>query len=267
MEELIFKFKENVKVQSGYPKWCTNEVINELIEYFDVDIEPMYYGDTIKESSLDLVLNFYSKHYKKYYPLIIKGLENGTIQIGDDVDKTVCTLDGVLTIKNYPSDEFLYCLIHELAHYIDCNTKRRIISIDWDIFGEVPPFVIEKKFETLYEDSYHDIIEKRKNNRLYYEVEALKAIKIMLRYEEYYKKHGSIDDIIDINEIKAVMQYNGKNTVNLLLRYPIANLLTEYMILNSISLVPRLDKILRDIPLFDVMKDGKVRKRVLNEKM
>ena len=72
---------------------------------------------------------------------------------------------------------------------------------------------------------------------MYYESKMLSAIESMMFYEELYIKNGkiSIEDL-EINTVKKVMNYNYDleiGLVNYLLRYPLANILSDYLINNN----------------------------------
>ena len=264
MEKEIEKFKEMVKEQSQYKKWYSRDTIEYMYSYFDIKLKKMKYGNTLDVDPLKLALSFYKEHFSEYYPLIEEGLKNNRIRIVDN-ESPHTTLDGISIIGRVDTDEFFYRIIHELGHYIDCNSNPRIISKEWHIYPEVTPFYVEKKFESVYKDKYPELIKVRINNRLNVERKMLKNIKRMLKYEDYYKEHGRIDDIIEENEVQQLMAYNSNNIVNFLLRYPVSNLLTTYMVINDIGLIPKLEEKLKDVSLIDLMKDEKLKKMLLNE--
>ena len=97
---------------------------------------------------------------------------------------------------------------------------------------------IEKKLEDwLDNEKNYELINVKRNNRMYYESKMLSAIESMMFYEELYIKNGkiSIEDL-EINTVKKVMNYNYDleiGLVNYLLRYPLANILSDYLINNN----------------------------------
>ena len=62
------------------------------------------------------------------------------------------------------------------------------------------------------------------------------AIKYELYYEDLFNKNGNIfDSDIDLKKIKYIKRFNvSSNIVNNLLEYPLANILSNYLINNSL---------------------------------
>ena len=55
-------------------------------------------------------------------------------------------------------------------------------------------------------------------------------------YEEQYQKTKNIETIsIEAKKIKTILPYHMTNLVNVLLSYPLANILSEYLINHSVS--------------------------------
>ena len=72
--------------------------------------------------------------------------------------------------------------------------------------------------------------------RIYFENKMLEAIENELYYENLYSQNGIIvESDIDIKKIKSIMKYEvPSNIVNYLLQYPLANVLSSYLINNHI---------------------------------
>lgn len=91
---------------------------------------------------------------------------------------------------------------------------------------------MEKRFEKWLDgDNYKELIYTRINNRRYFEKRMLRAIKYELYYEELFNKNGNIcDSDIDLKEMKYINRFDvSSNIVNYLLRYPLANILSDYL--------------------------------------
>lgn len=261
--ELLEKFKKKVEVESTYDKLCTRKAIDALINYFDVDVKKQKFQRTIPNPK-EIAISYYKQYYPDYYKIIEDGLLSGKIQISDKLKSTVTYLDtGEANIKPFNNDADLFEIIHELGHYIDRNLCPHFIE-EYKLLGETPAFYYEKDFEKIYEDYYNELICIRKNSRLFREKEMLQVIKYMLEYEDYYKKYGRIDEIIDQEKIELIMGYHSNNTVNYYLRYPVANLFSTYMIINGIQMKQNIDDyIINNIDLFKVMEDKDVRKSIM----
>lgn len=161
--------------------------------------------------------------------------------------------------------------IHEFGHYINSNITPKFVN-KYRIFGEVPAFYFEKHFEENNIEEYTNLIYYRRKYRVISENRMLRAIKYMLECEDYYKEHGSIDKIIDEKKIKLILKlssyhgigYGEYDTVNTLLKYPIANLISNYMIINGIEMRPNIEKYLCDIDLCKLMDDSLLRNLIMS---
>lgn len=260
---LLETFKKKVKVESTYDKLCTYKEIDKLINYFDVDVKKINYSKTIS-NPLEKALFYYKKHFPDYYEIIIDGIKSGKILISDKIKQSVTYLDtGESHIKPFNNDSDVFEFIHEFAHYIDLYLYPHLIS-KYRIFSEVVPFYYEKDFEKHYKRYYSELIRIRKNNRLFYEREMLQVIKYMLDYENHYRLYGNIDNIIDEHKIRLIMDYRSSNLVNFLLRYPIANLISSYMLIHNIEMCQNIDEyIVNNINLFEVMDDKDVKRAII----
>ena len=71
---------------------------------------------------------------------------------------------------------------------------------------------------------------------MYFEIKMLKAVENELYYENLYKQKGIIEESdIDIKKIKSIIKYDiSSNIVNYLLQYPLANILSSYLIDNNL---------------------------------
>ena len=153
----------------------------------------------------------------------------------------------------------LWCFRH-----IDRNSH--IIPNEYWYLSETFAFYIEKKLEKwLDKKQYSDLIVARQNNRIYFESKMLEAIRIELKYEDIIKQNGSIQgEDIDLNDLKVLKKYNYDNLINYLLQYPIANIISNYLIekkgVNDIDFV---DECLK-INLYDLVGTEKNKNLRLN---
>ena len=73
---------------------------------------------------------------------------------------------------------------------------------------------------------------------MYFESKMLTAIEYQLMYERLWKETGKIElSNLDIDKVKWIMRYDydqKDGLVNYLLRYPLANILSDYLINNSL---------------------------------
>lgn len=99
---------------------------------------------------------------------------------------------------------------------------------------------MEKKLEAwLRSEEYQALISTRRKNRVYFESEMLKAVENELYYEDLYKETGEISIIkIDEEKVRGIIRYDvSDNIVNTLLGYPLANILSEYLINSQLELL------------------------------
>ena len=84
---------------------------------------------------------------------------------------------------------------------------------------------------------FNELKEVRRNNRMYYEEKMLNAIEYELFCEKNYIKNGQIGkEDLDINRVKELIHYDydlNVGLVNYLLRYPLANILSDYLVNNN----------------------------------
>lgn len=234
----IKEFIERVKIESTYKKILKNDIIYQLIDIFKSDFDRINYPNKIK-NPLKKALQFYKDFNEQYYRVVIDGIQSGKILIVKDNGKSyVSTKNNYAYIKLCENDSDVFIIVHELAHYIDRNSSPKIIPDEYWFFSETFAFYVEKKLETwLDSEKYKDLISIRRNNRLYYESRMLTAIEIELYYEDLYKKKGTINESdIDFEKIKSVKNYKETNVVNYLLQYPLANIISSFLIYQDIRI-------------------------------
>lgn len=267
---LLEKFKKKVEMESTYNKLLSRKAINTLINYFDVDIEEITYSNTISNPK-ELALSYYQEYFPEYYKIILDGIKTGKIKIGSDIEKSEVLEDGKCFIKLNNDDFDLIVIVHELGHYINNNITSKFVQ-KHRIFGEVVSFYFEKDFEEKNIGKYGNLFSARRSHRILSERKMIHAIKYMLEYEDYYLEHGNIDAIIDEKKIKLILKlssyhcigYGEYDTVNTLLKYPLANLISSYMIINDLEMKQNIDEyIIYNIDLFELMEDERIRKSIL----
>lgn len=265
-QESFDRFVKEVIVQSNCKKFISEDIICELIDYFQ-GYEKESYLETIS-APLDLALKFYEQYDIEYYNMIKEGITNKLIVISNEKGSSETTIKTCKT-KIYLSknDKDVFLLVHEFAHFIDRSSSPTIIPDEHNNFGEIFSFYFEKLFESWLDKSkYKKLILTRRNNRMYFEQEMLKAVKYELYYENLYKKNGFIDiRDIDDDKVKFINQYGF--WVNYLLRYPIANIFSDYIIKNDLlKLNPNFCECCLNINIDDALKSFKdAKKLVLKE--
>ena len=238
MENKIIKnFIEQVKLESTYKKFLKVDIIYQLIDIFDgVSVKQSYSNEF--ENPLELVIMFYKNYNLDYYNMIETGIKKGLIVINSYNEKSYTeTKDNKTFIKLYRNDGDVFLLVHELAHFIDRNSLPVIIPDKYWFLAETFAFYMERKFEIWLDDEkYKNVILTRKNNRLYFESRMLKAIENELYYEKIYSENGTIEEKnIDIQKINSIIGQNvSSNIVNYLLQYPLANVLSDFLISNDL---------------------------------
>lgn len=236
---LIESYIEKVKRESKIHKFLKEDVIYQLINCFEDDCTRNSYTDYIK-NPLEIALKFYENYNSKYYNMILTGIDEGKIII-DKARNTnfVDTASNIAFISLTGNDSDLFLLVHEFAHFIDRNLEPPIIPDEYNFLCEVFSFYIEKKLEHwLDKNSFSELVQSRRNNRIYYETKMLKAIEYEMFYEKIYNEAKKLNkEDLDINKVKLIERYNydsDTGLVNYLLRYPLANVLSEYLIDNNI---------------------------------
>lgn len=231
--EKIQKFIERVKIESSYPRFLETEAIKQMITIFDHDYQKVEYPKTIENPlKLPLALEFYRQYNEQYYQMIQTGIDQGRIVIDDQLEKTfVDTESNKAYIKLYGDDSDVFMLVHELAHFIDRNSHPMIIPNQYSFLCEVFSFYMEKRLEQYLTDSkYQPLIKARKNNRMYFESRMMKAVAYQLHCETTYRKTGRLQEL-DEKKVKQIVNYDydlHDGLINYLLRYPLANILSEY---------------------------------------
>ena len=229
---MIRKFIEKVQVESSYKKFLELDIIEQMINIFKGNYQKKIYPNQIS-NCLELALQFYKNYNYKFYKMIVYGIENKKIIISREIIKPYTDTDNdVAYIRMYGNDGDLFLFVHEFAHYIDRSSEPKIISNNFAYLSEVFSFFMEKQLELwLPKDKYDDLIFARRNNRIYFESNMLKAVKYELYYEKLFYKNGKIEeDEIDIEKIRFIMKYANRDLINYLMRYPLANVLSDYLV-------------------------------------
>ena len=231
-QEIIQRFIEKLQIESCYKKFLKLDIIEQIINVFKRNYQMSTYPNLIS-NCLELALQFYKNYNYKFYKMIVSGIENKKIIISEEILKPYTNTDnGITYIRMYGNDGDLFLLVHEFAHYIDRNSEPKIISSNLDCLSEVFSFFMEKQLELwLSKDKYDDLIFARRNNRIYFESNMLKAVEYELYYEKLFNKNGKIEeDEIDIEKIRFIMKYANRDLINYLMRYPLANVLSDYLV-------------------------------------
>lgn len=268
MKEKIYMFIEKVKTESNDKKFLEMDLINEMISFFNGNFEKKDYSIKIK-NPLDVALQFYKDYNEEYYKIIVDGIREQKIIIDKNISKPyVDTKKNEAYIKLNGNDGDMFILVHEFAHYIDRNSNPRIIPDEFYFLAEVFSFYIEKQLEQWLDvNNYGNLISIKRNNRMFYESKMLKVIKNQLYYENLYKEKGSISESdISTMEMKEIMQYDssGVSIVNYLLMYPLANILSQYLVdMNLVKCDFELCKICLDFNIYEVLASYSFRKSKL----
>lgn len=230
------EFIEKIKSEVKYRKFIERNVIDLLAKHFSNDYKKEEYTKLIN-SPMKIVLQFYKQYNSEYYNMIISGIKEGKIIINDSCKFYVDTSINEAFIGLNGNDSDIFMLVHELAHYIDRNSNPKIIEDRYWFLSETWAFYLEKKLEQyLCSDKYEHLIFTRRNNRLFFESKMIDAISSQLYYEDLYEKKGNIDEKdIDITKVKKIIKYDiSEGIVNVLLQYPLANVVSDYLVSNNI---------------------------------
>lgn len=236
--DLVATFIENVKQNSVYSKCVKRYVIDKMITIFDGSYTKKQYPRNIN-NPMQIALEFYKQYNYEYYQIIIDGIKDKRIIIDDKIKASYTDqYENKTYIKLNGNDRDLYMLVHELAHFVDRSLTPNIIPDKYNFLCETFSFYMERQLEKYLikqNGNYDELITIRNNNRVYFESKFIKHIKSQLYYEDLYKKQGIISEgQIDIEEAKELLGYNVSNIVNYLLRYPLGNVLSEYIIKNNL---------------------------------
>lgn len=187
----------------------------------------------------------------------MNGINNKTI-IFQECKKSFVDINSNCAFINLTdTDNDIFILVHELAHFIDRNHNPKIIPDEYWFFSETFSFYIEKKFEIwLNNKEYEHLISKRRNNRMYFESKMLKAISNLLYYEDLYKSKGKLEEKdIDVKKVKTIMRYDiPYNIVNYLLQYPLANILSTELLNSNIKFDKDFVQIVLDMNLYEILR-------------
>lgn len=261
-EQIISEFKKKVEIESQYAKWFSDSIIQKLYDYFCIDIKKQSWPTTL-ENPLEISLEFYQRTFPDYYKLIIEYINDKKVIIDSNGSFShVNSNSGLTYIKPKNNDGDLYMFIHEFAHLIDVASVPRVIDPQFWVFAETFAFKMERHFEASYFEKFKQLHQIRNINRLYYEREMLEKIMIMLKYEQYYKKNGTIDGIINIKEARVIVDSQSNNLINTFLGYPIGNLLSCYLVENSITTDTDLCSFLRQLDISKLLEDRNLESKV-----
>lgn len=233
------KFIGRVKVESNIHKFIKEDLIYQLIDYFKKDYTKMDYPQNIN-NPLGIVLEFYKSYNKEYYKIILEGINSNRIIINKNETKSLVDTNNRRTfIRLSGNDSDIFILAHEFAHYIDRISNPPIIPDKYSFLCEVFSFYIEKQLELwLNHKEFYELIQARRNNRMYYEEKMLNAIEYELLCEKLYIQNEQINiEDLDAHKIKKLMRYDydlNVGLVNYLLRYPLANILSDYLLNNNL---------------------------------
>lgn len=177
----------------------------------DEKLEKQEYPKTIIDP-LSLALEFY-KEQSDDYKRIIEGIQSGQIISLEKGRSYIDTKSGNTYILLNHDDSDVFCLVHEFAHFIDRNHKPAIVPDSHWFLAESYAFYMEKRLEKfLSERGYHALVQTRRNNCIVSETKNIETISF------------------DTKKIKTILPYHMTNLVNVLLSYPLANILSEYLI-------------------------------------
>lgn len=235
---VVEKFIKIVRENSMYSKCVQRDVIEKMISTFNVSCNKKQYPQKIN-NCMKIALKFYKQYNYEYYKIIIKGLKSKSIIIDDKIQTSYTDpFQNKTYIKLKGNDSDLYILVHEFAHFIDRSLTPNIIPNEYSFLCEVFSFYIERQLEKYLlkqNKNYDELITTRNNNRIFFESKFMNDIKSQLYYEELYKSQGIIsEEQIEGEDVKRLLKYNVSNIVNYLLRYPLGNILSEYMINNNL---------------------------------
>ncbi len=266
-EGLVESFVERVKLESNFHKFLKEDLIYQFIDCFRNDYIKKQYPKNI-ENSLEIALQFYKDYNNQYYYIILDTINKNKIIISDNVENPfVDPKSNKAFIKTFGNDSDLFIFVHEFAHFIDRNLNPMIIPNEYCFFCEVFSFYMEKQLELWLNDKeYNNLIETRRNNRLFFESRMLDAIEYELFCEKLYKKSGQIKlDDLNNTRIKSIMCYNydlNFGLVNYLLQYPLANILSDYLINNQLVKNDNdICKICLDTNLYEALTEFKTSKK------
>ena len=270
-EQQIKRFIEQVKSELTYKKILKSDIIYQLINIFNtasVTLEKQNYSSEI-ENPLEMALEFYKEYNMEYYNTIIENIQNRRIIINKNIGKSFTdTKNNTTNISLCGNDGDLFNIVHELAHFIDRNSKPPIIPDEYWFLSETFAFYIEKRLENwLLNKDYKDLIYTRRNNRIFFENKMLEAIENQLYYENLYRqKRIIVESDIDIKKIKSIIKYDVPyNIVNYLLQYPLANILSSCLINNYIIQDDNqlVEKCI-NMDLYKILEDYSASKKIYN---
>lgn len=263
----VESFIERVKIESSFHKLLKKDLIYYFIDFFKKDYTKKQYSKNIK-NPLEIALQFYKSYNGQYYNIIMNSINKSNIIISNDNEKSfVDTATNKAFIKLSGNDSDIFILVHEFAHFIDRNSNPKIIPDEYYFLCEVFSFYMEKQLELWLNDKeYGNLIETRKHNRMYFESRMLNAIEYEMFCEEFYKKSGKIElNDLNITKVQSIITYDydlSVGLVNYLLQYPLANILSDYLIYDQvIKNDADIHKICLNTNLYDVLANFETGKK------
>lgn len=261
--EVVKLFCERVKLESKFHRFLNDDLIRQFILCFKGQCIKSSYSKKIV-NPLEMALLFYKYYNLEYYKMIKDALKNKKIVINKVGKSFVDTGTGDAFITLMGDDSDLFILVHEFAHFIDRNLKPLLIPDKYIFLGETYAFYMEKQLELwlkLNSNSYDELISSRRNNRIYFESVMLKAIEYQLDCENLYRETGNISDSELIRDkVKLVVRYDydlDVGLINYLIRYPLANVLSDYLVNLDIESDYEICRICLDTNLFELVDNFK----------
>ena len=225
------QFSQKIAREAGQWKCLKPEQLKKIIDLFSVKCKYIPYNE-IPMDSLDMALSFYKQYDKNYYDILIDGLKNKKIVIVDDVMSNYDPNTGICEIESFGNDKGYFCFVHEFAHYIDGMSVPSFTPPYLNFLAEAYSLYMEKLAEKFLLTQIPDFSEIKYNHMLYAEGRMVRAIEDELYYEKLYLELGKLPiEMIDRKKAQRIMQYNctGVDTINYLVRYPLGNLISEYL--------------------------------------
>lgn len=233
--DYISNFIKHITQEINIQKCLKENDISKLISIFPVTYKKLPYLNEI-EKPIMMALQFYSDYDMSYYNLLRKGLQTEKIMILSDANQSSSFVSngGIAVISLSGRDIDLFLLVHEFAHFIDVHSKPHLTPDSYCHLSEVFAFYMEKQLESWLPNLYLKLIQTRKNNRIVAEARMLQAIQYVLFCEALYRKTGTLKkEDLEEKQIQSIMRYSYDapvGFVNSLLRYPIANILSQELI-------------------------------------
>lgn len=208
----------------------SEENILKLINLFDIKAVRFRYEHKLSDP-LDIALKFYKSFNRKFYDIIAQGILQDRVLIGPFCKKSYVNAKTKLCfIKPVGTDEDVYIMVHEMAHYVNVMLDDAFVDRSNVIYTEVFSYYIERLFDRyLIENGYLDLAIIRHQNRIESTCNIARNLKDFLELKKLYEKNV-LGLLKEQEKIQRILRCKKDYPAQFYLRYLVGNLYSKTLV-------------------------------------